>query len=224
MSDSIYNFLLNTFLFSDFSIEELKEALSPEKIEIKSFERNDVIYSTDCFERKLGFVYDGECVVCSHGNQKDPTSLNTLSKYQSFGIITVFSGYEQFPTTVYAKKKTTVVFLNQSTVNDLVLKNGSVSVNIIKFLSNKVLFLNDKIATFSSSDVEQKLLSYLKNLVKKENKYQFEFNKAQVANAIGVGRASLYRAMSALAEQGIIEVENKKIIIKNSDEFERKLK
>ena len=60
--------------------------------------------------------------------------------------------------------------------------------------------------------------------MKKENKYQFEFNKAQVANAIGVGRASLYRAMSALAEQGIIEVENKKIIIKNSDEFERKLK
>ena len=93
--------------------------------------------------------------------------------------------------------------------------------NIIEFLTEKINFLNDKIAAFSGGSVEEKLASHILLLSKKNNSLEFDFNKKKSAEALNCGRASLYRAISALESAGYISLDNKKIIINDPEGLER---
>jgi hypothetical protein len=91
---------------------------------------------------------------------------------------------------------------------------------LIEFLTEKIEFLNKKIATFSSDSVEEKLASYL--LMKSEKLgCAFPFNCKVGAEFINAGRASLYRGISSLSDKKLIKLENKKIYILDLPGLER---
>ena len=224
MNESVYEFLKQTFLFKNLTEQAIRSLLSDKSFEIQNYNKNDVIYSTFSFERKLGFVMEGECLVCHNKSDGDATSLNYLRPCSSFGIMAVLSGYDEFPTTVISKKKTTILFIDQKYVKELISKNSVVSQNVISFLTDRVIFLNDKISTFTAGNVVQKTSSYILALSKREGSDTLTFNKVRAANAVGVGRASLYRALSELIDEDIISIDSKKIYIKNISQLERKTK
>ena len=217
------SFLKNTFLFNgmeETDISSLLACISPEEI---TYQKGDVIFSPDGFERKLGFVLRGECVVGRHtGGSFVP--LNTLKKGNSFGILTVFSAYDEFPTLIKAKNSCTVLFFSADSTRELVEKNPIVSMNVIEFLAKKISFLNQKVAAFSGGSVEEKLAGYILELKRKENSLSFDFNKKKSAEALNCGRASLYRAISSLEDAGFVSFDNKKIIINDPEGLERILK
>ncbi len=85
--------------------------------------------------------------------------------------------------------------------------------NVIRFMSERILFLNEKIATFSGDNVEQKLARLLLCEKIYTDSCEFAFNKKKAAETINSGRASLYRALESLAEKGLITFDNKIIKI-----------
>ena len=216
-------FFAKTFLFKSLDGSQINKLLSSVSIEEKCYQKGDIIYSPDDFERKIGFVYSGECII---GRQAGDTfiPLNTLKAEESFGIVTVFSARDEFPTLVKAKVSSNVIFFSADDIKVLVTKSPEISLNVIEFLTRKINFLNDKIAAFSGSSVEEKLAGYILGLQRKYNSLEFEFNKKKGSEAINCGRASLYRAIEALESTGDISIENKKIYIKDLEGLERVLK
>lgn len=212
-----------TFLFRNLDSESIDTLLSHVTIEEKCYQKGDVIYSPDDFERKIGFVYCGECLV---GRMTGGTlvPLNTVKAEESFGIVTVFSARDEFPTLVKAKTACTVLFFTASDIRSLISENSLLALNVIEFLTRKINFLNDKIAAFSGGSVEEKLAGYILGLQKKYNSLEFDFNKKKGSEAINCGRASLYRAIDALEATGYLSFENKKIYIKDLEGLERILK
>ena len=89
----------------------------------------------------------------------------------------------------------------------------TVSLNIINFLVGRISFLNDKIATFSGSTVEEKLASYILYRRKVMGENEFPFNKAKASAVINSGRASVYRALEKLTANELIKIDEQKIII-----------
>lgn len=218
---SLYSsFLKKTFLFKGIDEDDIDRLIKNARIEEISYQRADVIYSPEDFEKKIGFVYRGECTV---GRQSGGAivPLNTVKEGESFGIVAVFSDRDEFPTLVTAKAPSTVIFFSADDVHKLVRLDSRIALNVIEFLTAKINFMNDKVAAFSGGCVEEKLASYLLGLKRKYGSSEFDFNKKKSAEALNCGRASLYRAIASLESEGYISFENKKIHINDQEGLER---
>lgn len=209
-------FFAKTFLFRNIPHEKI-EALIENSVTELRFERGELIYSCDSFEKMLGFVFEGECEVVSK-NSRVP--LNSLLPYSSFGITAIYSPEEEFPTNIYAKRASGVYFIKRDSLMEMIQKCPDISGNIIAFLVSRISFLNKKIATFSGENVECKLAEYLLNMQKKVGN-SFDLNLKHTAEEINAGRASLYRALSSLEACGIIKRNRKSIIIIDPKGLER---
>lgn len=74
--------------------------------------------------------------------------------------------------------------------------------NYIVFLCGRIAFLNQKIETLSGGAAERRLLAYLQQ--KQQGGVLQIRNFSALAGALGISRASLYRALDALVSSGQI--------------------
>ncbi len=192
--------------------------------EIKTYSCKEEIYTPNDYEHKLCFIVNGECAVERVKGDGNSVPLNLLKKGDSFGIMTILSCEDEFPTRIVAKRTSEILFISKEDTLKIINKYPQIAMNVIAFLSNKISFLNSKIATFSSSSVEEKLSNYILSEHKKQKSDVLPFNCKKSAEAISAGRASLYRAIAALSDLGIIKLENKKIYILDPKGLERNSK
>ena len=212
--------LTETFLFSGIPTEvaeSLIRTISPEVVE---FEKGEEIYSPSQYEKKMGFVLSGECSVLQK-HAATNISLKPILPGDTFGILTIFLGEKDFPTHITARKRSKILFISSDGIHRLIDKSPAVALNIITFLSERIAFLNKKIDTYSSGSVEEKLASYILAICRETGKSELPFNKALVAQSLGVGRASLYRALNSMCENGIITFNRQKTIIVDIKKLER---
>ena len=215
---TIYAQIKKLFIFENMDDEKIHQLTKNTHFEKLDFHRGDIIYSPKSYEKKIGFILSGECEI-RNTRCDGKVILNSIKDGGSFGILAVFKN-EAFPTEVYAKKNTTVLFLEADELERLCKKSSDVSLNIIKFLADKVSFLNQKISTVTKTNVEKKLASYLISRSKECGSCTFEFNIKKCAETISCGRASVYRALNSLKYKGYIEAENKFMTILNIKSME----
>ena len=220
MKEKTENFLSKVFLFKSVELSTLEKILTSTTAEIKKYDAGNAIFSPEEYERKIAFVLSGECIVERDKSDGTAIPLNTLKKYDSFGIMSLFTTKEEFPTSVIAKKAAELIFFTKSDVDTMIEICPQIAKNIIEFLADRVAFLNAKVATFSSDTVEKKLANFLV-IQEKKCGSSFPFNCKKTAEAINAGRASLYRALASLQEKKVIISENKKIIITDLTSLER---
>lgn len=209
------------FLFAGLSKDSQNEILCKITKEIKCYSAKEIIYSPNDFEKKIGIVISGECLIERVKSDGTHIPLNVAKSTDSFGIVAVLTETEEFPTQITAKKNTKILYVTKDELNKLIEQYPAVAKNVITFLSKKVVFLNSKIATFSSGTVEEKLASFILSEYTKTKKTELNLNLKKTAEGISAGRASLYRAISSLTERGIISQDNKKINILDLEGLER---
>ena len=220
-NEQVIDFLSDTFLFKDISTNELDALLKKKEPLTLTFESGDKIISPNNFDKRIGFVVFGECEVYKLKPDGGKIPLNKLSIGDSFGILGVFSEVQEYPTEIIAKKACGVLFFGKNQILEMIESNHKISLNIIKFMSNRISFLNEKISTFSSDNVEQKFANYILSCSKSIDALSFEINLKKTAEAINSGRASLYRAIDSLSKKSIIKIENKTIFIEDLEGLER---
>ncbi len=215
--------LKSTFLFRGISDEEIGLALSSISGTTVAFSRGDLIYSSDSNESKVGFILDGRCEVRHSKGEGAAAVLNVLTESDSFGILSVLSEKE-FPTQIFATKNSTILFIDKQELLEIVNNSSQIAMNLIEFLANRISFLNEKIATFSGTRVEDRLALHLVLESKRLGALTFPFNCKKCSEAINAGRASVYRALASLEAEGLISLVDKKININDLDGLERNTK
>ena len=80
-------------------------------------------------------------------------------------------------------------------------------------LSEKIHFINKKLAAFLEGEASEKLLRWLINVSDGEREFTLPCSVSKIAGMLGIGRASVYRAFDSLSERGIIIKEGKNITI-----------
>ena len=215
----IKEFIKQTFLFNNIDDAELEKLTRTLDYRVTEYSRGDVIYSPDSFCREVGFVLNGECEVLQHTSEGGKVILNTLGAGDSFGILAVF-GEGDFPTEVQAKKKCRVLFLTGDAICSLVERSGSVAMNVIRFLTRRVNFLNQRLEATTLGSVDKKLASYLISQSEAEGSSVITLNYKRCSEIICAGRASVYRAIENLKTKGYIMAENKIITILDKDKME----
>ncbi len=208
--NKIQDFLNNIFIFKTLNKEEIARLIQANELESCSFRRGDCIFSKNRNEKKMGFIFSGKAEVRKPKNDGNYSVLNQLIEGDSFGVLSVFSE-EEFPTEIYALKNSQVIFISEAKIKELIIEYPKISENIIKFMAERIIFLNRKIRTFSGTYAEDRLFSYLLGKWEDNERREFTLNFKKCSDAINAGRASVYRAVSSLEEEGVISTNGKLI-------------
>jgi CRP-like cAMP-binding protein len=75
----------------------------------------------------------------------------------------------------------------------------------VRFLTRRIQFLNRKIRYLTAGSAEQRLALYLLSEIPEEGvPVRLEISAVSLADLLDLGRASLYRAMDRLSEDGFL--------------------
>jgi CRP-like cAMP-binding protein len=194
------------FLFQSIPREELTgllEGLVPE-----AFPAGTVIYSRSRFRKAMGILLEGRVTVLKG---KD-LILNTLGPGQCFGVAALFCPAENYVTTVLAKIPAVLVFLSDDWLSRLFQRYPQTAVSYISFLSQRIRFLNQKIDSFAAPSAQEGLYRHLLS-IQVDGRAVVSGGYSQLARALNMGRASLYRSLESLEEEGRIRREGKTIYL-----------
>ncbi len=195
-------------LFSKLGSKSIKN-----EIAFVTVKKGDSIMTENEFERCLALILKGSASVCKIGLDGRCTVINRLLPGDVFGMATLFYENAEFPSKITAEKNLRLAVLSKESVEKAFAENPDFAKAYVILLSEKIHFLNEKLSAFSEGEASEKLLRWLCNTAKGENELILPCSVSRLAQMLGVGRASVYRAFESLSEKGIIEKNGKNIVI-----------
>ena len=214
--ENLNNILKKSILFENISEEEINDIVKISKSEVISIRKDEYLFYQEENSKYLFILLDG--IV-----QKERVDSNgkrmIMNRFDEIG--TMFAEvYIYFSDKIYdyscvAIKNARVFaipkefFLN---IDDLTQKyNYKLTQNMLKILSRKAFFLNQKVLILSSFTLRQKIASYLLQRVResglKNESLNLIFKREELADFIGTTRPSLSREMLLMQDDGIIELD-----------------
>ncbi len=212
MKKSVIDSLSSCPLFKDVGSNELTK-LTNEYMSLKVCEKNEIIISEKIYTRALGIIIKGSATVTKNSGDTS-VLMSILKKGDIFGMATLFYEEENYLTQIRADEKVTIAVFSKENVRKMLALYPQVNENYITILSEKIHFLNNKISTYTRAETIQKVSFFILQSTDSEKKeVTLPYSITKVADALGVGRASVYRAFEILENDGIISRDGKKITI-----------
>ena len=161
-----------------------------------------VVYSPQDVRRSLAVVLDGQLQVT-----KGALAVSVLKAGDLFGAAALYSDEAEFAATVTAQRPSLCLMLEQQLVDRLLAEQSQIRENYLRYLTGRIRFLSGRLQTLSQPGAEGKLARYLLS------GSGSSCPATELCRRLGVSRASLYRAFSALEDSGLIVRKGKSITI-----------
>ncbi len=194
------------FLLAELTDEQKRLCWQIADSEETAFPKGAVIYAGEHVQRALALVLDG-CVRVYHGR----VVMNDLHAGDVFGAAALFGDEVPFPSKVTAHTACRILFLPQQTVSRWMMEIPQVGENYIRFLSDRIRFLNRRLSTLTAGDTDDKLWRYLLAHCDANGTVLLTGGMTALAETLDMGRSSLYRCLDTLAEAGKIRRHGKQI-------------
>jgi CRP-like cAMP-binding protein len=209
-TEKIIELLKSSALFQHISPAELNTVIN-EYSDTVSYCKDEEIFSRNNYRHAVGLVISGSARV-----MKGKMLMSNHKPGDIFGAVTLFGDSCYYATEIIAQTACEILFINKDGIIHLMQNNVEFSENYIAYLSQRIYFLNRRIDSLTAGNIENKLIQYIEdNAEKNENGKSFTVKSyGALAANLDSGRASLYRAMDALTEKGIISREGKTIFLK----------
>lgn len=178
-----------------------------------AFVKGQVVYDAGHARPALALVLSGRLRVL-HGK----VTMNELLPGDVFGAAALFSGGEEYPSTVVAATDCRVLLIPQETVSAWMASIPRVAENYVRFLSGRIRFLNRRLSTLTAGQTDGKLWHYLLAHADEDGVVHQPGGMTGLAERLDMGRSSLYRCLDSLTQRGMIRREGKTIVIINREE------
>ena len=195
--------LENLFLWQGIRKETVEKYLSALPLPMV-FEKGTVIYKEQEFPRALAVILEGKLTVCSHSG----ATVRTLSAGDVFGVTALFD-CAQYASTITALSRVKLQFIQEEQLQKWMEETPAVSMNYIRFLHQRIRYLNQKIRLYTEDSVEQRLMGYIKSHATQNGEILLG-SIASLARELNIGRTSLYRTLEQLEAKGKIAKRNRK--------------
>ena len=181
------------------------------------YEKNDVVYDKTNFSRSLGIVLEGRLRVTKENADKRPIVMSTLQRGALFGAAALFNSEPEYATKITAIERSRVLFLTQRLIKRMIEREPDIAENYIRYLSERILFLNRKIYFLTAGTAEQRLAGFLLDNLAVGEYSEMPMPMHRLADALNMSRASLYRAFDELTESGAVSKQGKLVCINNAE-------
>lgn len=143
-----------------------------------------------------------------------------LRKAGDFVGENMFSEEGEYPVSAICLEDTLTCGFTRSQFEELVLKNPTVGLQVIKTLSERISWLTTRVGNLAVTNIEDRLYKVLCNVAKEHGEprpqgvmIQFPLTHEDLGFLIGTHRVTVTRAMKALKETGKIILENRRLIL-----------
>lgn len=181
------------------------------------YEKNEVVYDKTNFYRSLGIVLEGRLRVTKENADKRPIVMSTLQRGAMFGAAALFNSEPEYATKITAIEPSRVLFLPQRLVKRMIEREPDIAENYIRYLSERILFLNRKIYFLTAGTAEQRLAGFLLDNLAVGEFSEMPMTMHRLADALNMSRASLYRAFDELTASGAVSKQGKLVCINNAE-------
>lgn len=192
------------FLFQG-AEELLSDALA---LGAERFSRGETICDPATAERALGIVLEGRAEAVAPTRER--AVLAAFGPGDTFGAAALFGG-EGYVSRIRAVTGCTVLLLPEALLRQWFARCPRMAVNYIAFLSDRVRFLNGKIAIFTQDSAQHRLYRWLRANCDEAGHLPEKLSMTKLAATLSMGRTSLYRAMEELEEAKLIVRDGKRI-------------
>lgn len=213
MKPSEKNTVLLSPLFRGVEKEQAEPLLESPQITVQSIEKGKTIYSAASFSRSLGVILKGSARVEKTCEQKK-IIMSTLTKGNLFGMAALFYEEEPYPTIITAIQDCVIALLPKEWLLACFQAIPKTAENYITLLSARIHFLNTKIDTLGERGEKNTFYTYLLGEYRRRGqngRVTLQYNMAELAKVLGIGRTTLYRELELLTESGKIIKQGKTI-------------
>lgn len=201
-----------TFLFKGIDFDEIDAKYNViSAIRTSDYSVGELILSSDNPTDALCILQSGNARITSYTSERE-TVIKYVLPGEVFGAATLFSRVTH-STRVYAVSDAKVIFIDKDTICRLIENSSGVALNYINFLSDKISFLNRKVSAYTAANAEIKLAMYLYGNLDPRGCVVPKTSMSALSDQLGIGRASLYRAIDSLTDSGVIAYNGKRFEI-----------
>lgn len=220
MRDDDKKVLCQSYLLAALTPEEREAAIAALHATVVVYPPDTIVSAPDSFTHALYFVVSGTLSVTREDGNA-PVLLRMLGAGASFGAASLFGCGETYPTTVRSKTTVRILAITERALEMLFLREPRAALAHIRFLGERVRFLNERLNATTGRNVESKVSKYLLDTYGKDA-FHSDLNMTQVARSLDIGRASLYRLLTRFSTDGAIEFAHGSVRILNQDYLKRK--
>lgn len=214
LTDSVFSLLMNADVFSSASEANLRAVLTDDDVETVDYKKGKVIYSSAVFHESIGLIVSGSAAVRKGGKG---ILVSRLSQGDIFGCAALFLSREYFVNEIVAERQTQALYVGKAAIRQLMSIDPDFSLGFIRYLSERIYFLNRRIVSFTGGSAESRLAGYLLSRFGDYKVYELDLPLSQLAVSLDIGRASLYRAFDKIAGSGAVEKNGKVIRLVNKE-------
>ena len=217
LNETEMELVLKTELFRGSPPSVLTRILAVSDCTAADYEKNDAVYDKTNFSRSLGIVLEGRLRVTKENADKRPIVMSTLQRGALFGAAALFNSEPEYATKITAIERSRVLFLPQRLIKRMIEREPDIAENYIRYLSERILFLNRKIYFLTAGTAEQRLAGFLLDNLAVGEYSEMPMPMHRLADALNMSRASLYRAFDELTESGAVSKQGKLVCINNAE-------
>ena len=207
LSAQEWQLLCGCALFQGCGRQQVQLVLEDAACTLGVYETGQTVYRPEQFSRCLGVLLSGGIRVT-----RDSLAISVLSPGELFGAAALFNDRPDYATTLTACALCRVVLLPQELVSRLMDTSSQIRDNYIRYLSGRIRFLSGRIRSLAAEGAEGKLKQHLLTTLA-PGRTRLSCPATELAQRLGISRASLYRAFDTLEEQGLIRREGRSIVV-----------
>lgn len=173
------------------------------------FKKGDELYKNGY----IALIESGKATVKRISSNGQSLTIRTVFDGEIFGAASIFGKWEEGASSVIAETDGSIIYFSEDAFKKILYDFPAVSLNYIKYLTERIRFLNRRIDAFSADSTEERLYEFLTSQKDINGSVDISIGITNLARILHVGRTSLYRDIESLERKGLIKKENKKITV-----------
>jgi len=207
-------FIQGMFLFDRVDKRLVARALDREGASVRHFAAGEKVTGEWDACHHLGILTEGSAQVYKKAGGTS-ILMSVLKQGSVLGAVTLFRQNAGAVTEIVARRGCTVVFFSEALFRQMLRDSFALTENYIRYLTERIYFLTGRIESIACPTAADKLLNYLAQNAEGRAVY-LPYGMSDLAEALSVSRATLYRIMEELEKQGRIRRDGKTIYIREA--------
>lgn len=220
MSD-YHKLLMNNILFQGIDSESIRQYIDSSHIRVETYKKNTLIIQKGDPCLHAGFLISGQLAASQLTADGDTLLIHTFQPNSPFSLALCMHEDSAYPFSLISLKESRVLYVPFEQIRKLIKHHSVFNENVLRFLSQRILSLHEKIELMQNKNVRERLMLYFKEEHQSCGQVQFDlpFSKVMLASLLGVARPSLSRELKHMSDEGLIRVEGRRITLLELEKF-----
>lgn len=193
----------------------IEEILKDGKIE--HYKPKEVVRSRGAACEEILVLVEGEAYGLFINSEGRVLQIDHMIAPKLLASAVIFSTEAKYPVDIETVRESVFLRIEKDSFVKFMMKNEKLLRNYLRYMSDAFIFVTDKFYEITMKNLVQKVCSYLVYLMdsQKTNLVTLDITKEELAREFGVTRPALSRVFIELEKMGVIELEGKKIKVKD---------